>query len=86
MNVLKTRFVETSKYQNWGQMEVYRPQNLAPRVEFCVESESEVKNAEFRAPGAKNWKKRPQKKNRAGGTDYVTTRAPPAPPMRDFHD
>ena len=34
-------------------MKAYTPQNLVPRVEFCVESESEVQNAEFPAPGAK---------------------------------
>ncbi len=33
---------------------MYRPQNPPPRLKFCVESESEVQNAEFRAPGAKN--------------------------------
>ena len=64
MNVFKKkkRYLETSKRENCGKLKVYRPQNLAPRVEFCVESESEVKNAEFRAPGAKNWENRPPTK------------------------
>ena len=59
MNVFKKRLFETSKHQNYGQMKVYRPQNLVPRVGFCVESESDVQNVEFRAPGAKKWKNRP---------------------------
>ena len=63
MSVLKKRLFETSKRQNCGKVKVYRPQNLAPRIEFRVESESEVQNDEFRAPGGKNWKNRPAKKS-----------------------
>ena len=40
-------------------MKVYRPQNLVPSVEICVESESEVQHVEIRVPGAKNGKSGP---------------------------
>ena len=50
---VEKRLFETSKRENCGKLKVYRPQNLAPSIEFCVESESEVQNAEFRAAGGK---------------------------------
>ena len=57
----KKRYVETSKRHNWGKFKVYRPQNPVLGVAFCVESESEVQNAEFQAPGGKNWENAPLK-------------------------